>query len=97
MSSFAAAVQINAPCAKYAADTETWEVSAQEWHSIAQESDSRPPPAPEQDCSIHVTTQPLDAAAREFGIVRALFYMDRTFEGWKPSAAWANTKLDVQH
>lgn len=44
-----------------------------------------------------VLTPRLDAAVREFGIVRALFYMDRDFEGWAPSAAWANTKLDVQH
>lgn len=39
----------------------------------------------------------LDATAREFGTVRALFYMDADFRGWDASAAWANTRLDMRH
>lgn len=39
----------------------------------------------------------LEALARKFGTIRALFYMDAGFEGWEPSAAWANTKLDFRH
>lgn len=39
----------------------------------------------------------LDALAREFGTIRALFYMDAGFRGWDAGAAWANTKLDMRH
>ena len=39
----------------------------------------------------------LDTMVREFGAIRALFYMDADFKGWELSAAWANTKLDIRH
>jgi stage II sporulation SpoAA-like protein len=36
------------------------------------------------------------AAAKKFGSVRALIYMDHDFKGWELKAAWANTKLDFR-
>lgn len=38
----------------------------------------------------------LEALARRFETIRALFYMDPGFKGWDLPAAWANTKLDLR-
>lgn len=39
----------------------------------------------------------LDALLREHGKLKVLFYMDESFEGWEPGAAWDDAKFGIKH
>jgi len=37
----------------------------------------------------------IEAAAKEYGTVRFLYYLDEEFEGWEPKAMWDDFKVGV--
>lgn len=39
----------------------------------------------------------VESTLQRAGKVRALFCMDKTFQGWSMRAAWANTRLVLRH